>query len=270
MALVHVERLDHVGVMASVIQDVELIAMINARLGPEAPEGLTPGAALAGMIVKGLGCAHRPWSWPPPFCANTPLARWCREGRRAERWTRVTRGRTRDEADTDGCDLGLQEWALVVCAQAGIDLRCSHLNPTSVTLQGEDVPDSAAQALTRTSGDAQEHRPDFTPAVLELLVSQDGGVPCGRTRWAGQTSERKVFQARAQALLVAFQQAPSPRYRLADSTRSPEDQAPNLHTRGVSTRLPHPRRSGSPVLTPALAWNTWPRCDDEPRAQGRE
>jgi hypothetical protein len=36
MESVHVERLDHLGVIASVIKDLELIEMINARLIPDA------------------------------------------------------------------------------------------------------------------------------------------------------------------------------------------------------------------------------------------
>ena len=58
--------------------------MINARLVPDAPEVLTPGDAMAGMILNGLGCANRPLSLTLQFLANTPLERLCREGIRAE------------------------------------------------------------------------------------------------------------------------------------------------------------------------------------------
>ena len=34
--------------------------MIDRRLVPEAPERRTPGEAVAGMILQGLGWAHRP------------------------------------------------------------------------------------------------------------------------------------------------------------------------------------------------------------------
>jgi Domain of unknown function (DUF4277) len=60
MESVRVERLDHLGVIASVIKDLGLIDMINARLVPDAPEVMTPGEAMAGMIRNGLGFAHRP------------------------------------------------------------------------------------------------------------------------------------------------------------------------------------------------------------------
>jgi len=59
MGSVRVERLDHLGVIASVIKDLGLIDMINARLVPDAQEVMTPGEAVAGMILKGLGFANR-------------------------------------------------------------------------------------------------------------------------------------------------------------------------------------------------------------------
>jgi hypothetical protein len=54
MASVHVERLDHLGLVACMIKDLGLISMIDARLIPDAQEEITPGEAVAGMILNGL------------------------------------------------------------------------------------------------------------------------------------------------------------------------------------------------------------------------
>jgi transposase len=251
--------------MASVIKDLGRMEMINAGLVPEAQAVLTPGEAMAGMILNGLGFANRPLSLTPQFFANKPLARLCREGLRAEMCHRFKLGRTRDAAYTYGCDLLFHEWSLAVGAHEGLDLRCTHLDTTSVALQGESVPDSDAQAMTLTDGDSKDHRPDLTQAVLELMVAQDGGVPCGSKSGDGQTSAITVVQERAQALLAAFPQAPSPPYLIADSQRYHEDNAPTLHTLGCITRIPHTLSSVSQVITQALAGDTWPRLADETR-----
>ena len=110
MESVHVERLDHLGVIASVIKDLELIEMINARLVPDAQEVLTPGEAMAGMILNGLGFANRPLSLTPQFFANKPLELLFREGIRAEMLNRFKLGRTLDEAYTYGCDRCFMSW----------------------------------------------------------------------------------------------------------------------------------------------------------------
>src|SRR3954463_16384513 len=77
MEQVRVERLDHLGVIASVIKDLGLIAMIDTRLVPDEQEVITPGEAVAAMIVNGLGFANRPLSLTPQFLPTTPSISCC-------------------------------------------------------------------------------------------------------------------------------------------------------------------------------------------------
>jgi transposase len=199
MAKVHVERLDHLGVLASVIKDFGFIDRMNARLVPDPQEVLTPGEAMAGMILKGLGFAHRPLSLTPPFVASKPRDLLFHDGMRAAMFNRCKLGRTLDEADAYGCDLLCHELALCVCARDGIDLRFNHLDTTSFSLTGEYVPDSDEQAMTITHGYSRDHRPDLKPAVWALMVSQDGGIPFVSQSWDGNTLDSEMFQARTQA-----------------------------------------------------------------------
>ena len=151
--------------------------MIDARLVPDSQEEITPGEAVAGMILNGLGFANRPLSLTPPCFANTPLDLLLREGVRAELFNRCTLGRTLDEVYGYGCDLLLSALALAVCAHEGIALRFNPLDTTSFALTGAYVPDSDAHAMTITHGSAKDYRPDLKHAVVALMVSQDGGVP---------------------------------------------------------------------------------------------
>lgn len=267
MESVRVERLDHLGVIAEVIQDLGLIDMIDARLVPDAQEGITPGEAVAGMILNGLGFANRPLSLTPQFFANTPLDLLFREGVHAELFNRFKLGRTLDEVYTYGCDLLLSEIALAVCAQEGIDVRFNHLDTTSFSLTGAYVPDTDEQAIVITHGYSKDHRPDLKQAVLEWMVSQDGGVPCVSKRWDGNTSDTKIFQERAQALMATFKTSPSPRYLVADSKLYNEDNAANLHSLGFITRIPNTRKLVSQMITEALRGDTWHRVHDTTRYQ---
>jgi len=79
-----------------------------------------------------------------------------------------------------------------------------------------------------------------------------------------------MVQARAQAWLVAFPQAPQPRYRRADSTLYHAAHATHLRPLGCRTRLPHPMGSVAAVITPALAWDGGPRLEDPTREQRLE
>ena len=267
MASVHVERLDHLGLIACMIKDVGLISMIDARLVPDEQEEITPGEAVAGMILNGLGFANRPLSLTPQFFANKPLDLLFREGVCADMFNWFKLGRTLDEVHAYGCDLLFSELALAVCAQEGIDLRFNHLDTTSFALTGAYIPDSVEQAITLTHGHSKDHRPDSKQAVLELMVSQDGGVPFVSKSWDGNASDTAIFQERAAALLTTLQRSPTPRYLVADSKLYNEDNAANLLTLGFITRIPNTLNMVAQVITLALRWDTWQRVDATTRYQ---
>jgi transposase len=105
MESISVERLDHLGIVASVIKDLGLIEMIDARLGLHDQEEITAGEAIAGMILNGLGFSDRPLTLTPQFFANKPLDLLFREGVRAARFNRFKLGRTLEEAHAYGCDV---------------------------------------------------------------------------------------------------------------------------------------------------------------------
>jgi len=180
-------------------------------LGRHEQEEITTGEAVAGMILNGLGFSHRPLAFTPQFFANTPLDLLFRPGVKAEMCNRFTLGRSLEEIQVYGCDLLLSEVAMAVCVHEGIDQRCTPLDTTSFSLTGDYVPTSDEHTMTITQGYAKDHRPDVQQAVLERMVSQDGGVPVLSTSWDGHAADSTVFQARAGALRKTLQHAPSPR-----------------------------------------------------------
>jgi transposase len=270
MESVHVERLDHLGLIASVIKDLGLIRMIDARLVPDEHEEMTPGEAVAGMILNGLGFANRPLSLTPQFFTNKPLDLLFRPGVRAEMFNRFKLGRPLDEVHAYGCDLLLSELALAGCAQERIEQRFHHLDTTSFSLSGNYVSESDKQAIAITHGYSKDHRPDLKQVVLELLVSQDGGVPLVSKSWDGNTSDTPIFKERAEALMAAFARSPTPRYLVADAKLYTEDTAATLAQLGFITRMPGTLKLVSQVITQALQGDRWHRLDETTRYYGLE
>jgi len=70
MGSVKVERIDHLGIVAGVIQDLNIIDMIDSRITPDEREEITTGEAIAGMIINGLGFSDRPMSLIPILVRN--------------------------------------------------------------------------------------------------------------------------------------------------------------------------------------------------------
>jgi transposase len=270
MASVHVERLDHLGLVACMIKDLGLISMIDARLIPDAQEEITPGEAVAGMILNGLGFANRPLSLTPQFFTNKPLDLLFRPGVRAEMFNRFKLGRTLDEVHAYGCDLLFSELALAVCAQESMEQRFHHLDTTSFSLSGDYVPASDERAIRITHGYSKDHRPDLKQVVLELLVSQDGGVPLVSKSWDGNTSDTQIFKERAEALMAAFARSPTPSYLVAEAKLYTEDTAATLAKLGFITRIPGTLKLVSQVITQALPWDRWHQLDETTRYDGIE
>ena len=177
-------------------------------------------------------------------------------------FNRFKLGRTLDEAHAYGCDLLFSELSLAVCSQERIDTRFNHLDTTSFSLTGDYVPDSDEHAITLTHGYSKDHRPDLKQAILELMVSQDGGVPLMSKSWDGNASDTKIFQERAQALMATFQGSPSPRYVVADAKLYSEENAANLKKLGFLTRIPGTLKLVTHVIAQALRGDTWYSLDE--------
>ena len=176
-------------------------------------------------------------------------------------FNRFKLGRTLDEAHAYGCNLLFEELALAVCTHEGIDLRFNHLDTTSFSLTGDYIPESDEHAICITHGYSKDHRPDLKQAVLELMVSQDGGIPFVSKSWDGNTSDTRIFQERAEALLSAFKTTPSPRYLIADAKLYCEDNVAHLAKLGFITRIPATLKVVAQVISQALQWDTWQPVD---------
>jgi transposase len=267
MDAVTVERLDHLGIIAGVIQDLGIIEMIDGRIIPDDQEGITTGEAVAGMILNGLGFSDRPISLAPQFFANKPVALLLREGVSADHFNRFKLGRSLDKVFTYGCDTLFSEVALAVCKQEGIALQFTCLDTTSFSLTGAYVPETDTQAIAITHGYSKDHRPDLKQAVLELMVSQDGGVPLMSQRWDGNASDTVVFKERYEALVTQFAASEAPRYLIADAKLYTEANAVNLARLPFITRIPETLKVTQQLIAQAWAWGEWQPLDETVRYQ---
>lgn len=263
MDVVKVERMDHLGIIAGVIQDLGIIEMIDSRIAPDKREEIGTGEAIAGMILNSLGFSNRPISLTPQFFESKPMALLFRDGVSADSFNRFKLGRSLDKAFSYGCDMLFSEIALSVCQQEDIDLRFNCLDTTSFSLTGEYIPDSDEHAIAVTYGYSKDHRPDLKQAVLELMVSQDGGVPFLSKSWDGNASDNAIFKERSAALLHEFAASSGPRYLIADSKVYTKKNAPNLGRLPFITRIPGSLNDVHQVIGQALASDQWQPVDDE-------
>ena len=261
---IDIKRLDHLGIIAGVIKDLKLVEAIDQRLQKDEynQEKITPGEALAGMILNGLGFSDKPLSLTPQFFETKALEVLFRPDIEAQNFNRHKLGKVLDAAHNYGCEKLFYELSSQSCAEEAIDLRFNSEDTTSFSLTGEYAEDSDEHTIRITHGYSKDNRPDLKQVVQELLVSQDGGVPLMMKSWDGNSSDNKIFKARAEMLIHQFKESESPRYLIADSKLYSEGNAINLKQLKFITRVPGIIREEHSVIIDSIRANKWEKLDD--------
>jgi len=266
MGSVKVEDIDHLGIVAGVIQDLGIIEIIDSRITPDEREEITTGEAIAGMIINGLGFSDRPMSLTPQFFEGKALDVFIREGIRPDMLNRFKLGRSLDDVFLYGCDLLFSEIALDICQKESIDMRFNSLDTTSISLTGDYDPDSDEHGVLVTYGYSKDKRPDLKQVVLELMVSQDGGVPFMSKSHDGNASDNQVFKQRCEGIIKEFAASASsgiPRYLVADSKLYTSENAANLAKLPFITRIPGNLNAVDEVIKQCLDMGNWQPLDEE-------
>lgn len=257
---IKVERLDHLGIIAGVIKDLGIIELIDKNILPDDMEEITTGEAIAGMIINGLGFSDRPMTLTPQFFENKPLDKLLREGVKAEHLNRFKLGRSLDKVSKYGCDLLFNEIGMKVCVNQGVDMRFNSLDTTNFSLDGKYLPDSDEHEIKITYGHSKANRPDLKQIVLELMVSQDGGIPFISKSWDGNTSDNEIFESRAKELLKSASMSES--FTIADSKLYSKDNSENLKKLLFITRIPGTLKEENKSIETALGNNKWLKLDN--------
>jgi len=158
--------LDHLGIVASVIKDLNIVQLIDDRLGTFEGETLSAGETVAGMIINGLGFSNKPLSLTPLFFKHCPLSLLFHEGVKAEDFNRFKSGRVLDRCHGYGTELLFSEISLNVCRQEKVDTRFNSLDSTRFTLSGDYLAKTDDETIAIKLGHSKDHRPDLKQVML--------------------------------------------------------------------------------------------------------
>lgn len=264
-----IERLDHLGIVAGVIKDLRIAELIDERLGNYKSETLSAGEIVAGMIINGLGFSNKPMTLTPLFFEHCPLPLlFGREDVKASDFNRFKLGRVLDRCHSYGTELLFSEIALQVCRQERIDTRFNSLDTTSFTLSGDYLAKPDEETVAVVLGYSKDHRPDLKQVMLEMMVTQDGGIPLLGKALNGNASDNTVFKERCEQLVDSFKASETPRYLVADSKLYTESNAANLKDLLFITRIPNNISLVGEIIDQALAApNNWEILDDGRKMQ---
>ena len=157
------ERLDHLGIVAGVCQEIGLAAWLDAQ-EPGNRQQVSVGTATVAMILNGLGFSNRQLYLVPQFFANKPLEHLLGPGITAEMLNDDCLGRTLDwlyAHDLTKLFAGLARRARQIF---GIKAEQVHVDTTSFSVSGEYGQAEKAEGeavIAVTYGYSRDHRADL-------------------------------------------------------------------------------------------------------------
>src|SRR5690242_16308115 len=198
------ERLDHLGIVAGVCQEIGLAAWLDAQ-DPSNRQQVSVGTATVAMILNGLGFSNRQLYLVPQYFANKPVEHLLGAGIKAEMLNDDCLGRTLDWLYALD-PTKLFAWIASQARQVfGISAHQVHVDTTSFSVSGAynsagergQEPGTSAEALevetaliASTYGYSRDQREDLKQWMIALATTHDGDVPLFLQPLDGNSSDK--------------------------------------------------------------------------------
>lgn len=205
---VTVENIDHLGIVAGIVDELGLVEYFNEQLGVDPRETLSIGIVVKAMILNGLGFVSAPLYLFEQFFIGKATAHLLGDGVEAGHLNDDRLGRGLDQLYQAGVSDLFVGLALQAQQRFKVECRSAHLDSTSFAVDGEYAsrPEAVVECtpvpIQVTYGYSRDHRPDLKQFVMNLVCWGDGDLPAFLALADGNQSDK----ARFADLLLAFQQ----------------------------------------------------------------
>jgi transposase len=193
---IQVEDIDHLGIVAGLIDEMDLVECINNNVGTHPKEIVSPGQVVKAMILNGLGFVSAPLYLFEQFFVGKATEHLLGAGIKPEHLNDDRLGRVLDLLH----EAGLSQVFLAVALQAAQQYELStnrvHLDASSFYVHGDylvDEEEAEAVEIDITHGYSRDHRPDLKQFVMEMICTGDGDVPLYVQIGDGNASDKATF-----------------------------------------------------------------------------
>ncbi|MBE9048744.1 IS1634 family transposase [Pleurocapsales cyanobacterium LEGE 10410] len=200
LANIEVKNLNHLGIIAGIIDEIGIVEIINEQLGIKPQEKLNNGIIVKSIILNALGFVSRPLYLFTQFFNDKATEHLFGEGIVAEDFNDDKIGRVMDKLYQFGLTKIFLLIALKALKEYGIEHKYSHLDSTSISLQGDyAVPEmKKSENLEPTPikivhGYSKDKRPDLKQFLINLIASGDGGIPLFLECGNGNDNDKAKF-----------------------------------------------------------------------------
>ncbi|GER86270.1 IS4 family transposase [Dictyobacter vulcani] len=185
------ERLDHLGIVAGVCQEIGLAAWLDA-LEPKQQRVVSYGTATVAMILNGLGFANRQLYLVPQFFENKPVAHLLGAGISADMLNDDCLGRTLDWLYAQDVTTVFAGIAHQARQRFGVKARHLHVDTTSFSVNGAyETNQENEHVIAITHGYSRDHREDLKQWMLALATTHQGDIPLFLQPLSGNSSDKE-------------------------------------------------------------------------------
>ena len=196
----NVYDLDHLGIIAEIVDQLDLEARVNSCLGEHPQQIVSPGQDIKAMILNGLGFVSAPLYLYEGFFLGKATSHLLGEGIEPHHLNDDYLGRLLDKIWAYGPSKLFSLIAMDAYGIFGLDAGRYHLDSSSISVHGAyEAVNETVGSLEITYGHSKDHRPDLKQFITEMVCSHDGAVPLSFQVASGNQSDPAVFGARLQA-----------------------------------------------------------------------
>ena len=197
---IQIQNLNHLGIIAGIIDEIGIVEIINEKLGIKPQEKLSGGIIVKSIILNAMGFLSSPFYLFAQFFNDKATEHLLGEGILPEDLNDDKIGRILDQLYEFGLDKIFLAISLKACQIYGIDRSYSHLDSSSISVEGdylicsrENEENLEPIPIKIVRGHSKDKRPDLKQFLVNLIASGDNGVPlffqCGN----GNDSDKAKF-----------------------------------------------------------------------------
>ncbi len=205
-------NIDHLGIVAGIIDEMELVEEVNKIVGIKTKETLTPGQVMKAMILNGLGFLSAPLYLFGEFFVGKATEHLIGEGVLAENLNDDKLGRELDKYYQVGTTKIFTTVAIKAAHKFQVEMHSIHLDGTSMSVEGEYKKETEEieqteqeiegnkleretemKAIEIVHGYSRDKRPDLKQFIIDMIVTGDGDVPLYLKVDSGNVDDKSVF-----------------------------------------------------------------------------
>lgn len=210
-----IQNIDHLGIVAGIIDSIGIVEIINELIGVEKDEKVNAGQVVKAMIINGLGFVSKPLYMFPKYFETIACEHLIGAGVKPEYLNDDKLGRVMDKLFIKGLDTIFFIIAVKAAQKFGVSLSTSHLDSSSMHVHGqyntslpevifesqkvENSPElkelevKSPKEITITYGYSRDHRPDLKQFIIEMICSGDGDIPIFLKLASGNQADSSCF-----------------------------------------------------------------------------